>query len=352
MILLFISNINKLRKVMSSSQKVNSNSSFNNFKDYVIQNKWVAVALLATSIAIASITIICTSLFVTHHLFIQGLNPTLLILPATLAAIGLSISIALFIKNGRSPLHRALQVDDSVTDRLLGYLNDQDYNGNTPLHYIAAKWVKKVNPNFLILGPDVNIKNNRGLIPLQVAAMSENEDIVDRLLIHSTTIITTDLVLWAMKNKLFMFATKLMTSTKKEITGEWTRPLNAAIRAGYADCLRLILTKYADSHQDLQNALVLAAAYHNNSPNHMPLFALISNKKGVDINGRDSEYGRTALHQAVLRQNIPLIQQIKKIPEVSLQVQDKANNTPKELAIIYYGSRSPLLILLEEPEQK
>lgn len=323
------------------SIRVQPHSSRDNFKDYVIQKKWVAVAILATSIAIAAITLICAAgLFATHHLLTQGLNPTLLILPATIVTIGLSAAIALFINNGRSPLHRS----HALTRELMYYLNAQDYEGNTLLHYIADGRELLLGAKILNDSPNVNIKNNKGLIPLQVAAMSKNQ-FVDVLLGHESAIITIDLVLWAIENKLFDVATKLLA--KDNIQGEWRQPLHAAIREGNVDCLRLILNKYTDGkHVDLQDALVLTAKY-NNKESHKPLFSLII-AKGVDVNAKHSEFGLNALHQAIINGDNQLIREMRQIPELDLNTPDQQGRSPTYLVYMYHGMDSEMLNLVDE----
>ena len=56
---------------------------------------------------------------------------------------------------------------DNKNEKVLKLLNQQDMDGNTPLHYAARNWPRNIVIDLLKLGADIRIKNKQDKIPLR-----------------------------------------------------------------------------------------------------------------------------------------------------------------------------------------
>ena len=59
-------------------------------------------------------------------------------------------------------------------------VNQQDHNGNTPLHYAVANWSDSVVKRLLSLGANAGIKNGRGEIPLKLISKPALDDFLNK----------------------------------------------------------------------------------------------------------------------------------------------------------------------------
>lgn len=321
------------------------NKCLNSILDCTVQNKWVAVALIITTLVVfGGLTLMGgLSLFVSQGQFPQWFAGALGAIGhgGALGAffgggfattIGLLVSVALFVNRGRSSLHRAIEnqtdIDELITPKSI---KATDYKGNNPLHYAAAKG-HALDTLLAQEGIGVNAKNNQGETPLHVAFKAGDRDVVQKLLAHPDMLLETSTIDWAIKQKKEGIILPLLINSETTM-GEWREPLFSAIRKGIKSYVDAILAKYPDtSSPDLGGALVLAAMYHLCKSETCPIIESIL-AKGVSVNAQNA-YHRTALHQAVSMNNILLVQHLLKNPDIDLTIEDGNKLTPLDIALL------------------
>ena len=68
---------------------------------------------------------------------------------------------------------------DNKNIKIMNLLNQQDVDGNTPLHYAAKNWPRNTVMDLLKLGADIRIKNKEDKIPLQHISKDRLETFLD-----------------------------------------------------------------------------------------------------------------------------------------------------------------------------
>lgn len=316
--------------------QVEGSSGIDLVRGYVIQKRWVAVALLIASVVIFG----GLSAVGGVNLFTPlGLSPVsgvaALFVGAGGAPLGIAIALILLFNQGRSALHRAIQSQkdiDSLPKLMVDRdINQPDHNGNRPLHYAVfnEEALKILLADKRI---DVNAINDRGYTPFQEAVLENRSEAAKEILGHKSIVVDASLVEWAINNGSEEVVNVLLA--RNEIIQEWRKPLLAAIRKHNELYVKSILAKYQSAdNSDLQEALVIAASHHvNRSVESAAVFDAILTK-GVDVNAKHE--GTTALHIAANGHDLSLIDKLLSHDQIDVNLVDASGRTPAELALIW-----------------
>lgn len=319
---------------MSSSKIRPTNSCLEGFKDYVIQKRWVSIALLIASLVVLSLAIGGGLDFFKFQMISQAGSLTAFIGGGVAATIGVLVSIVLLVKKGRSPLHRAVKNKDSI-EQLLDpkNINKPDHSGNRPLHY-AVLYEHALDTLLAEGAIDVNARNNSGHTPLQVAIKAGKKEAVEALLAHPRIVIGAAMIKWAIRNGKEELVLLLLESEKIEGIS-WKEPLFEAIEKGQIDYVKAILAKYETTdHPDLEEALVLAASRCRR--NSEIFDAILATGVNVNAKGNEEEFvGRTALHIAAYQNNIKLVCKLLAVEGIDVNQEDTYGRTPLALAMVW-----------------
>jgi len=329
------------------SHKISEQGLLNTFKEFTIQKRWLAIALLITSIVVFGALAILggLSLFSSYNTFSHVLNIighrgtwAAFISGGISATIGTIIAVALLINKGRSPLHRAIENRAVIGQYLqVGDVNKPDHNGDRPLHYAILNG-HALNELLSQEDVDVNAKNHNGYTPLTVAVRAGKKESVEKLLAQPEVNLDIKTIIWAISYGSDEIVTLLLASMK--CNGPWKECLFEAVEKGKKEHIDAILKKYNNpNHQDLQDAFVLAAYCHRGSGSHKTLYLDILNaflNNGIDVNARSRQFwGRTALHQAANFNNIDLVCKLLKIPSIDVNIEDAYGKSPLELSMMW-----------------
>ena len=213
------------------------------------------------------------------------------------AGIGLDVLIDVY--------DTALEIIPGLKKRKYLLLNQQDENGNTPLHIAAIEGIKRSVKYLVGLGADISIKNNDNRTPVLLALLTVPVHSIKSYVDHRCY--TTD--------------DGLFTSCATTPHDEIARYLISFQKLSISNC-------------DDNNAFLLTAAIEKRMP--LSLYALLKN--GVDVNCQHNEWSSPFLKH--LRIGGQEISEVFQIFEVNISVQCGTFFAVSELHLISHKSAS------------
>ncbi|XP_078050325.1 nuclear factor NF-kappa-B family member relish [Augochlora pura] len=198
---------------------------------------------------------------------------------------------------GDSPLHAALRHGQrdivkyilmliSVDNDCRILVNEQNSSGKTPLHYAVLQNQPDIIKALLMLGADPNRSDEHGCCPLHMAVKNPQAAACVKTLLSDK-------------------------KTKMEIHDDagWA-PLQLAAEAGSLNAVRLLV------------------------------------EAGVNVNGTDMSYGRTALHIAVDGGHKEIVEYLLSKTNIAINKRNFSGNTALHSAVVYSGARAKELCAL------
>lgn len=329
---------------MASSQPVDSGCSLQNSFEYVVHKRWVAIALLVTSLACVGLVILGgLGQFSSHAPFMgQTGSLAVLITGSVVALPGLPIAITLLINKGRIALHRAIEKREELTDELLqqSKLNQPDHYGNTPLHYavIHSYGIDTIKEKL----PDATAKNKNGESPLDLAVKLGNVAIVTKLLGNFKTCIEPSIAEYSIQ-----YASKEITMLllqSGQLQGSF-EPLKMAIIVGNSEYIMTLLQRYRYTDDQLNLLLNGLARNFHVGDIHVHYKLIIEHILKIKpqlINYSRQE--RTILQQACLSNKVELINHLLTLDAVDVNAKCYTHTALDEAALDGYYSIAEILV--------
>lgn len=250
--------------------------------------------------------------------------------------------------DGETPLISAvIRLDTKVTKILSDCekvdLNAKDEKGFTALMYachqsdlpnveILMSHTERINPN---------LKSVKGHFPLKLAVMTNNEEIIDKLLAHPNIDVNNrdgdgcTAIFHAVRLSKPTTIIQLMETCDKadpNLTGtNGFSPLVLAVMSGDSDCVRSLLSfdRTDINHRDSNgNTPLIAAAGIKNAE----ILKLLLQQKKLNINAR-GKLGNTALMTAAMRGALEIVQLLANYPGVNINLRNDDDNTPLHEAV-------------------
>ncbi|MEG4173133.1 MULTISPECIES: ankyrin repeat domain-containing protein [unclassified Microcoleus] len=179
-------------------------------------------------------------------------------------------------------------------------VNDKGTDGNTPLHFAAGFYRRKVEvaQTLIAKGANVNVKNNKGLTPLHMARSK------------------------ALAKILLAAGAKINIKEENARNGKGTTLLHNAAKIGFKELVQQLI-------KDGANIVIRDSI--NRTPLHYAATKEVATLLMLDINARD-QYGDTPLHLAV-QNNRPEIVSLLIANGAKVNVENASGNTPLHLAV-------------------
>ena len=199
---------------------------------------------------------------------------------------------------------KALKIIPGLKNNKFLFLDQQDENGNTPLHIAVDKGLEDVVKYLVRLGADTNIKNNDGNTPLLTALRVSSANIIEKLNLNQQCYTTND---------------GLFTSCETSSYDEIVRYL-------------LWLQKSNISKCDAQSAFLLNQVISKQFT--LSLYALL--KIGIDINCQENGYLSPFLQH--IKVGGKGVSEVLKIFEVDVSLKCLVPFSSSELHLVSYVS--------------
>ncbi len=233
---------------------------------------------------------------------------------------------------------KALEIIPSLKKKKFLLLDEQDENGNTPLHIAAGKGLEDVVEYLVRLGADTSVKNKEGNTPLHIAAGKGFGDVVKYLVrLGADTSVknkegNTPLLTALSVSSANINIAKLSLNQHCYITNGGL--FNFCRTTSHDEIVRYLLwlQKSSISKCDTQSAYLLNQVILKRL--HVSLHALL--EIGVDINCHGNEYLSLLLQH--IKVGGPKVSEVLKIFEVDVSVKCLIPFSFSELHLISYVS--------------
>ena len=262
------------------------------------------------------------------------------------ALIGLGSDVDAEKINGSRPIHGAALGGFTETVAMLlahgANANAPNRNGYTPFLTACSTGRLDVMKMLLDAGADPMAKLPDGGTALHVAVQSGSKDAVDLLLargfdVKAPGVSEAPILAFAVFGGNLEIV-KALAAAGAEVNVDSNigmSPLGAAIAQDNGDIAAFLISKGADVNADNGTGIpLLAVAVQNDLVDMVELLL----KSGADPNRKDTGFGRTALHTAVLSGNREMVDALV-AGGASVNATDSAGRTPLELAA-RYGHKS------------
>ncbi len=194
--------------------------------------------------------------------------------------------------NGLTTLAMAFTSGADAVTSLLGeqFVNAVDSQGNTPIHHAAIRGDYRVVDELIIYGADINMHNNTGQTPLDIAfaqTESDNHVLVARSLIDNYSVIP--------RSREFYYAYQAIANNDVNIRFEGgTTPLHFAAAYHHPALMRMFIKDHAylEARNEEEDTPLHIAVSHN-------FFDIVKIliTSGADVNARDA-HNNSPLHLA------------------------------------------------------